>query len=65
MKVSGQDASAYKAVLLDSLNDVPGQLISADTETGEVSTKDKTGETKNFTFGPHRIRLVRKSPYGR
>jgi hypothetical protein len=58
MQVSGDDAKRFKVVKLDSFDDVPGTLVSADDQTGAVVMKDTTGETKSYSFGPRAIRIA-------
>ncbi len=58
MRVEGEEAKGLKAVRRDTLMDVPGELVLADDQTGEVQTRDKTGEVQGWTFGPHLIRIV-------
>ncbi len=59
MKVDGDGAAGYKAVRTDSFIDVNhGILLSADDQIGHVVWKDKVGEQKEVTLGPHSIRIV-------
>lgn len=60
MRVEGELAARWTAVRLDSLQSVEGkgQLLLADSETGEVAWKDRTGEVCKANLGPHAIRLV-------
>ena len=59
MQVSGEAAAAWNAVRLDSFETInKGPLVSADTDTGAVSWKDKTGTTQTVTLGPHVVKLV-------
>ena len=60
MKVEGENATRCDAVRLDSYATVNagGPLVSADDETGAVSWRNKTGEVKSLTLGPHTIRIV-------
>lgn len=60
MVVEGEMASRYQAVLLSSLEAVPGTLVRADDQTGDVIVKDKTGETKSYTYGQRQIRIIPK-----
>ena len=61
MKIEGSDASKYRAVRLDSFENVnKGELVSADDITGEVVWTDKTGEQKTLTLGPSAIRILSK-----
>ena len=51
----------WKIVRTDSYADVPGEIITADEETGECSVKD-AGETKELKLGPGGIKII---PRGR
>lgn len=62
MRVEGELAAGWSAIRLDSLQSVEGakgQLVMADTDTGEVAWKDKTGELCQVRLGPQALRLVR------
>lgn len=65
MRVDGDEAKGFSVVRLDSLEQVPGTLVSADEQSGTVVTADKTGSTKTFELGPRNIRIIRKYTYGR
>lgn len=59
--VSGDEASHFKVIRLDSYADaIEGDLISADSLAGTVSYKDRTGTIQSRNFGPHTIRIVPK-----
>lgn len=60
MKIEGEVAARWTAVRLDTLESVEGRgvLLSADTDTGEVVWRDRTGETCRATLGQNTIRLV-------
>lgn len=60
MRVEGEVASLWTAVRLDTLESVEGrgQLLIADTDTGEVVWRDHTGETCRANLGMHAIRLI-------
>jgi len=60
MRVEGETASRWSAVRLDSLSSVEGRglLLMADTETGEVVWRDRSGEVCKAMLGIHAIRLV-------
>lgn len=61
MRVEGETAARMSAVRLDSLQAVEGvrgQLVMADTDTGEVAWKDRTGALCQASLGPGAIRLV-------
>jgi hypothetical protein len=54
---SVDDKRKWKIVRRDSCDDVPGDIITADEETGECSI-EVGGETKTLSFGPSGIRIV-------
>lgn len=59
MKVQGEEAARMQAVRTDSfatIND--GDLVSADTESGEVVWTDKTGTQRSVRVGPHILRIT-------
>lgn len=59
MRVEGEAASAWSAVRLDSLQSIEGgPLVMADSDTGEVSWKDRAGELRQVRLGPRAIRLI-------
>lgn len=61
MRVEGEGASSYSAIRLDSLQSIEGakgQLVMADTDTGEVAWKDRTGQLCQASLGPGAIRLI-------
>jgi hypothetical protein len=61
MKVEGEEAGRYIAVSLSSYANVNlGVLTYADEDDGQVKWKDKTGEIRSVTLGPHQIRIRRK-----
>lgn len=62
MIVEGDTADRYQVIILSSFECVPGILVKANDATGEVTTKDKTGETKNHNFGMRSIRIIPKYP---
>jgi len=57
MRVSGDQAKAWKAVNLKDCRDIGWQLIEADDQSGEVTYKDRTGTEVKVCYGPHAIRL--------
>jgi hypothetical protein len=66
MQISGGGARDWCAVRLDSMEQVnKGELTSADDESGKVEWRDKTGNARSITLGPHAIRLTRSYRYGR
>lgn len=59
---SWQDAahkSRYKVVRLDTFEVVPGEIVSADEETG-TATITHHGDTKTHEFGFGGIRVLRR-----
>jgi hypothetical protein len=50
----------WRVVRLDSFADIPGQILSADDQTGEVTMRDQGGEETSYSLGRHAIRLVRR-----
>jgi hypothetical protein len=61
MRIYGDDAKLYNAVRLDDFRNANlGELLLADDQSGEVSWKDSTGNTKSLTLGAHAIRIIRK-----
>jgi hypothetical protein len=66
MKVEGEEAGRWDAVLTDSYASInQGLLTFADTETGEVKWKDKVGQEIEKKLGAHMVKLVLRSHYGR
>lgn len=64
MKIEGENAVLYQVVRSDSLAAVPGVLVSADEDTGQVIMLDRTGEKKVYELGPRSIRILPKHRYG-
>ena len=54
---STSDKARWRIVRTDSYEDVDGEIVSADEQTGEC-TVSVGGETKTLSFGPGGIRLV-------
>ena len=52
-----QDKSRWKIVRTDSYMDVPGQIVTADEDSGECTIQNG-GETKTLQFGPGGIRII-------
>jgi hypothetical protein len=71
MKITSQHSAEEKAkwevVSLYNGASVPGEIISADEETGEVSMKvkahDGTAADRTYSFGAYGIKLVARSRY--
>ncbi len=49
--------SRWKIVRTDNYTDVPGEIVTADEDSGECSVH-VGGETKTLSFGPGGIRIV-------
>lgn len=60
--VSAEEKHRWKLVRTDSFLDVPGEIVSADEETGEacIRTTSADGATNDqkMTFGPGGFRIV-------
>ncbi len=54
---SSEDKRLWKIVRADSLTDVPGEIVTADEDTGECIVH-VGAETKTLSFGPGGIRIV-------
>ena len=52
-----EDKKRWKLVRTDSCADVPGEIITADEDSGECCLQ-VDGEAKTFSFGPRGIRIV-------
>jgi hypothetical protein len=48
----------YKIVRRDTLEDVPGLILSANIETGLCLVRLSNGSNQEFNFGPEGIRIV-------
>jgi hypothetical protein len=57
---SAEEKKLWKVVRVDSYTDVPGDIVSADEQSGNC-TMMIAGESKNFSFGEHGIRIVRRA----
>ena len=60
--MSEEQRSRYKIVRLDSFDDLDGLIVSADEQEGTATLKDKSGEDKSYSLGPHGIMIL---PRGR
>lgn len=59
--VSGEDAKLYKVIRLSDYADAfDGELISADSNSGAFTWKDRADVEKTATLGPHMIRIIPK-----
>ena len=66
MRVAGEVAREWTVIRLDTMEQVNGgPLTMADSTSGIVEWIDRTGNTRTVSLGPHTIRIIRKSPYGR
>ena len=52
-----EDKARYKVVRLDNFTDVPGEIVTADEDTGECCLRSGD-ETKTQSFGPGGIRIT-------
>jgi hypothetical protein len=48
----------YKIVRRDTMEDVPGLILSANVETGLCLIRLSTGASQEFNFGPNGMRIV-------
>lgn len=48
----------YKIVRRDTLEDVPGLILSANVETGLFLVRLSNGASQEFNFGPEGFRIV-------
>ena len=51
----------WRVVRLDTCEDVPGEILAADEQTGEVKLKIHEGEERSYSFGQQGIRLLPRS----
>jgi hypothetical protein len=61
---SAEDKRRWKIVRTDSYEDVPGEIVAADDETGECCVQITVGgetKTESMAFGLGGIRLVGRS----
>lgn len=54
---SPEDKGRYKLVRTDSYEEVPGEIVTADEDTGECSVK-VGDETKKISLGPGGVRII-------
>jgi hypothetical protein len=52
----------YKVVRRDSMEDVPGLILSANVDTGLCLLRLSNGASQEFNFGPEGLRII---PAGR
>jgi hypothetical protein len=48
----------YKIVRRDTMEDVPGLILSANVETGLCLVRSSNGASQEFNFGPEGMRIV-------
>jgi hypothetical protein len=48
----------YKIVRRDTMEDVPGLILSANVETGLCLLRHSNGASQEFNFGPDGLRIV-------
>jgi hypothetical protein len=48
----------YKIVRCDTMEDVPGMILSANVETGLCLVRLPNGASQEFNFGPEGLRIV-------
>ncbi len=54
----------WKIIRMDTFNDVPGEIVSADEALGRYQITVEGGETKTEDLGPGGIRLVLRERHG-
>ena len=55
-----EERALYKIVRLDTMADVPGLILAASRETGLCLLRaSPAGESKEYSFGPDGLRIVR------
>jgi hypothetical protein len=63
MKIEVYEEGVWKArhklVRLDDLSDIPGEIVTANEETGECAVT-RAGEMKQLDFGPGGFRIVER-----
>lgn len=52
----------YKIVRRDTMEDVPGLILSANVESGLCLVRLSNGASQEFNFGPEGLRIVTASP---
>jgi hypothetical protein len=52
------DRRRYKIVRCDTMEDVPGLILSASVESGLCLLRLANGESQEFNFGPNGLRIV-------
>jgi len=56
---AAEDKRRWTIIRTDNYTEVPGEIVTADENTGECSVH-VGGETKILSFGPGGIRIVRR-----
>jgi len=52
------ERARYKIVRRDTMQDVPGLILSANVETGLCLMRQSNGSSQEFNFGPDGLRIV-------
>lgn len=52
------DRRRYKIIRTDTMQDVPGLILSASVETGICMVRNAVGESVEHNFGPRGLRIV-------
>jgi hypothetical protein len=52
------ERARYKIVRRDTMQDVPGLILSANVETGLCLLRHSNGISQEFNFGPDGLRIV-------
>jgi hypothetical protein len=52
------ERARYKIVRRDTMEDVPGLILSASVETGLCLVRHSNGASQEFSFGPDGLRIV-------
>jgi hypothetical protein len=55
------DRRRYKVVRRDTMEDVPGLILSASVESGLCLLRLANGASQEFNFGPNGLRIVSAS----
>ncbi|HEV2100662.1 MAG TPA: hypothetical protein VGR45_17285 [Stellaceae bacterium] len=62
IKLTAVDAESerarYKIVRMDTMQDVPGLILSANVETGLCLVRLTNGTSQEYNFGPNGLRIV-------
>jgi hypothetical protein len=59
---TAEEKRLYKLVRTDDYSDVPGEIVTADEDSGEacvqINKVDGASETRALNFGPNGLRIV-------